>query len=548
MRTCPGRLLIPVVALLSFAVPAPATSPPAAAIVPAAARGLPRGTRLAFPHLLFQLPVFAVEIPVGPPRLLVFEQRGRVFLIPKRRSARPRDKRLVLDLEHKLKPNDYIGGVLGFAFHPRFARNRQVFIYYVGPRAVLARFAMDPRTGAIDPASERVLLTIENPDDKHHGGSVDFGPDGYLYLAVGDMGPQHDPDNVAQDLGSLRGKILRLDVDGGDPYRIPDDNPFVATPDARPEIFALGLRNPWRFAFDPFTGDLWTGDVGQNAIEEVNIVRRGGNYGWNFYEGTLAHARHDGKTAPAGAFVPPVFEYPRAEGVSVTGGYVYRGRRFPALRGAYVLADWGSGNVWALHRARRDRAGGVMTAEPALALPSIDARLLLRAPQIGSFGELRDGELLLIALTGHILELSPRPSESRAAGTKKRPPEDEAALLALARNPFVRERGAATYAVACQPCHGAAGEGAQGPNLRDDRWLKGGALVDVWNSIAEGSPYKGMPVWGEVYGTNDLDALTAFVAYLPCRPGGVAKKAPEGEVRPRALTCEDPNVPPRATR
>jgi glucose/arabinose dehydrogenase len=197
---------------------------------------------------------------------------------------------------------------------------------------------------------------VDQPYANHNGGDLVFGPDGYLYIGLGDGGSAGDPENRAQNLRELLGKMLRIDVDGGDPYSVPGNNPFVGRSDTRPEIWAYGLRNPWRYSFDRLTGDLYMGDVGQNAIEEIHFQPAGSpggeNYGWRFFEGTREY--QDAGAAPAG-LIPPVTEYTHAEGgCSVTGGYVYRGERLAALNGVYLFGDYCSGIIWALYR---DAAG-----------------------------------------------------------------------------------------------------------------------------------------------------------------------------------------------
>lgn len=199
-----------------------------------------------------------------------------------------------------------------------------------------------------DPASEAVLLELIKPFGNHNGGQLMFGPDGYLYLGPGDGGGGGDPFRNGQGLGTLLGKILRIDVRGApsEGYRIPPDNPFLSVPGAQGEIWAYGMRNPWRFSFDRATGRMWTGDVGQNAFEEIDIIEKGKNYGWNIMEGSHCYSPSSG--CGASGLEMPVMDYGRDQGCSVTGGFVYRGGAIPALRGAYVYADFCSGTVWGL--------------------------------------------------------------------------------------------------------------------------------------------------------------------------------------------------------
>ncbi len=250
-------------------------------------------------------------------------------------------------------------GLLGIAFHPRFQSNGRFFLHYT-PRGdtLISRVAEWSLPGGDfykgTPTETAVLLEVEQPFPNHNGGQIQFGPDGFLYIALGDGGAGGDPLDHGQNLSTLLGSILRIDVDspgGSKPYAIPDDNPFVGREGAAPEIYAYGLRNPWRFSFDKL-GRLWTGDVGQNKWEEISIIESGENYGWNFKEATHCFeppqdceqaAKDAGKT-----LVEPVYEYDHSTGYSVTGGYTYEGTQIPELKGAYVFGDL-NGSVWALH-------------------------------------------------------------------------------------------------------------------------------------------------------------------------------------------------------
>jgi glucose/arabinose dehydrogenase len=243
-------------------------------------------------------------------------------------------------------------GLLGLAFHPRFGENRFFFVNYTADnplRTVVSRFEADPA----DPdralaSSEKIILEFSQPYRNHNGGQIGFGPDGYLYVATGDGGARGDPHGNAQSLGTLLGKILRIDVDRseeGRAYAVPDDNPFRGRDRARGEIWAYGLRNPWCFSWDG-QGRLWAADVGQDAVEEIDIVEKGKNYGWNILEGSRCFKPPSG-CDPAGT-VLPVDEYTHELGQSVTGGFVYAGKAVPSLEGAYVFADFVSGRVWTL--------------------------------------------------------------------------------------------------------------------------------------------------------------------------------------------------------
>ncbi len=308
------------------------------------------GLANAFPQLSFDAPLDLQSPEDGTNRIFVAEQGGTVRVFPNDPQATTWTT--FLDISQRTNTSSGELGLLGLAFHPEYASNGLFYVYYTpSPQeAQLSRF----RVSASDPAqadtgSEQVLLRIAQPYTNHNGGQLVFGQDGYLYIASGDGGSGGDPQGNAQDLGSLLGKVLRIDVDArenGLEYGIPSDNPFRTTVGARPEIFAYGLRNPWRMSFDPETGKLWAGDVGQGAIEEIDIIESGGNYGWNRYEGTRCF---DSGNCDTGGLIPPVFEYDHDAGdKSITGGFVYRGNEVPSLRGYYVYGDFISGRIWAL--------------------------------------------------------------------------------------------------------------------------------------------------------------------------------------------------------
>jgi glucose/arabinose dehydrogenase len=277
-------------------------------------------------------------------------------------------------------------GLLGLAFSPDFASDGRVYLYYTAGdprRSVLSRFNVVG--GAIDLGSETVLLEVPQPFANHNGGQIAFGPDGHLYVALGDGGSAGDPEDNGQDLSTLLGSILRLDV-SAEGYAVPPDNPFVDTPGARPEIYAYGLRNPWRFGFDRATGDLWAGDVGQNRWEEVDRIVAGGNYGWKVMEGFECF---ESSTCDTSGLELPRAAYGRDDGCSVTGGYVYRGASMPELNGWYLYGDFCSGRVWAVNTA--DDSPPVLLTDTGL--------------PIASFGELPDGELLVLTFENVIYRL-----------------------------------------------------------------------------------------------------------------------------------------------
>ena len=343
----------------------------------------------AFSQLAFESPLFLTTAPGAPERLYVATQGGRIFVFPK--TPEPRVAEVFLDLRSRVTQRGGEEGLLGLAFHPDFARNRSFYAYYTPAdrprRTVLSRFRASSADTA-DPASEQLLLTIPQPYSNHNGGMLAFGPDRRLYVGVGDGGSGGDPHDNGQRLDTVLGKILRLSDDG----KAPPDNPFASRPGARAEIWAYGLRNPWRFSFDRETGVLWAADVGQRKREEVDLIVKGGNYGWRVYEGDRPYAKS--AVAPASDYLPPVETYGHEAGCSVTGGYVYRGKAVPELRGQYLYADFCSGTVWALEAGGQGPRKGRMIGE---------------VPNPSSFGEDADGELYLTSFTGRIYRLAPRP-------------------------------------------------------------------------------------------------------------------------------------------
>jgi glucose/arabinose dehydrogenase len=331
----------------------------------------------------------------GSGRLYILEQRGTIRVLESDGSLRAQP---FLDIADRISAGGE-RGLLGLAFHPAFAENGRLFVNYTdrNGHTVVAEYL---RAGAdeADPASERILLNIEQPFPNHNGGMLAFGPDGFLYIATGDGGSGGDPFGSGQDPSSLLGAILRLDVDSGDPYGIPSDNPFVDDSSARPEIWAWGLRNPWRFSFDRRTGALFIADVGQGAWEEINAEAAGEggrNYGWNIMEGPDCFGSSD---CDQNMLAPPVAWYARADGnCAVSGGYVYRGEDFPRLDGAYLWADYCSGRVWAL-----DSGAALANGQAEL------AELGSSGLNPSSFGEDESGELYLVGLGGEVVRVTAR--------------------------------------------------------------------------------------------------------------------------------------------
>lgn len=368
----------------------------------------PSGSSVQLVPVFEELPRFEgalwmTQRPGDGSRWYVVEQSGRVLSVENRADVT--EARVVLDIRDRVVARQELG-LLGMAFHPDFARNGEVFLSYTAPgptRSVVARATSPDGGDTIDPDSITPLLELEQPYENHNGGHLLFGPrDGYLYFGMGDGGAANDPGNRAQDVSSLFGAMIRIDVDSGDPYGIPADNPFASGVGGLPEIYAWGLRNPWRFSFDRETGELWAGDVGQNAIEEVSLIELGGNYGWRIKEGTACFnpipcdAEDDG-------LIDPIAEYGHDLGRSITGGYVYRGAAVPGLAGTYLYGDYVSGRIWGLFF---DPMSG--EAAPEVILES--------GLRIATFAEDVDGELYVLDYSsGRVYQLQPAgdPPEDR---------------------------------------------------------------------------------------------------------------------------------------
>ena len=341
-------------------------------------------------------PLYLTHANDGSGRLFVLEKPGQVLVIDGSIYATS----TFLDVSNLLSWDAGSAqaerGLLGLAFHPDYVENGLFYIHYsdTNGATVIAEYQVsesDPDQA--DASSARIVFTTPQPFPNHNGGMIDFGPDGYLYIGLGDGGSQNDPLGTGQNIGEVLGSILRIDVNGAEPYAIPADNPFVNTGSAAPEIWAYGLRNPWRFSFDRATGDLYVADVGQNNIEEINFQPAsspgGENYGWNIFEGSSrVNNRVDLPEA-----IMPISEYTHRDGCSVTGGYVYRGTEVPALEAAYLYADFCTGLIWATYR---DEAMQWQT------------ELILRSGMvITSFGEDEAGELYLINYAGTVYKFAP---------------------------------------------------------------------------------------------------------------------------------------------
>lgn len=348
----------------------------------------------AQPDLSLELVVQGLSQPAairhaGDERLFIVERAGRIRILDGDGQLSPTP---FLNIDPRVSPATGERGLLGLAFHPNYAANGYFFVNYINNNGNthISRFQVSSgNPDQADPDSELVLMAINQPYGNHNGGDIHFGPDGYLYIGMGDGGSGGDPQNFSQNRTSLLGKMLRIDVDNGSPYSIPEDNPFAMDDFTLDEIWAIGLRNPWRFSFDRETGDMWMGDVGQNAWEEVSFQPAnssgGENYGWRCYEGFQPFNTNG--CGPASEYTDPVYVYSTgsAEGCSITGGFVYRGSAYPSLYGRYIYSDFCSGRIWSLQRG------------PAGDWENV---LLHNGPsgQYATFGEDQDGELYIAEL------------------------------------------------------------------------------------------------------------------------------------------------------
>ncbi|MEO6595447.1 MAG: PQQ-dependent sugar dehydrogenase [Planctomycetota bacterium] len=375
---------------------------------------LPAGPALVYENAFpaqtpFDRPLFVAFHDSDPDNAYVVVQPGQVFVVP-RDGTKP-DREVFLDLGKKVFVNDnWEEGLLGFAFDPDYAKNGFFWAYWSerievraepmgdgrtqksNRQSVVARYATKVHEGRriADIDSELRVLQVFEPFGNHNGGTIVFGPDQMLYIALGDGGAANDPFGNAQCKHMLLGKVMRIDVrkaSAEKPYAVPADNPFVGEEGARPEIWCYGMRNPWRLSFDRATGELWCGDVGQNRLEEVDRLVKGGNYGWNFMEASEVFTPRRGEGTMPEGMIAPIAEYDRKSGLSITGGYIYRGKRVPELQGFFVYGDFMTCRMWA---CKEDRTAGKHTV---VTLP--------RAPmQPSSFAEEPDGELLMTGFNG----------------------------------------------------------------------------------------------------------------------------------------------------
>ncbi len=388
VRTIPPVTEAPTVVAATFVAATETT--PAATTVPAA-QSLPDPATVTWREIASGLekPTDISAPGDGSGRVFVLEQPGRIRIIQNGQLL----PTPFMDIVNIVGSDASERGLLGIAFHPKYAENGFFFVNYTDKdgNTRIARFsvsAADPNLA--DPASRLELIRIEQPYGNHNGGALAFGPDGYLYAGMGDGGSAGDPLGAGQSLNTLLGKILRFDVDGGQPYAIPADNPFAAG-GGEAEIWAYGLRNPWKIAFDRFGGDLYIADVGQNQWEEVNFAAAGSpgglNFGWNLMEASYDYS---GTLYDASALVLPVAEFSHAEGCSITGGQVYRGESLPGWQGVYLYGDFCSGNIWGLLKTGNDFANDL---------------LFETSFRISTFGLDDEGELYLGDYSGAIYKL-----------------------------------------------------------------------------------------------------------------------------------------------
>jgi len=360
--------------------------------------GPPAGTGARLQEVVTGLSVpLYLTAPAGDARLFIVEKTGGIRIV--------KDGALLpdpfLDLSAQVSSGSE-QGLLGLAFDPEYATNGRFVVHYtdLAGNTALSRFQVSADPDRADPASEQLILTAAQPASNHNGGQVAFGPDGFLYLGLGDGGSSGDPEGRGQDPSDLLGSILRVDLRAGDPYTVPADNPFAGNPNARPEVWSYGLRNPWRFSFDRATGDLYIADVGETQVEEIDVstpadgAGRGVNYGWSIMEGSQCFR---GSGCDRTGLTLPVLEYSHQEGCSVTGGYVYRGSSIPELQGHYFYADFCQGWVRSFRYT-----GGAVTDEASW--PTLSP-----GGPIVSFGEDSAGELYILQAGGGVFRIVPEP-------------------------------------------------------------------------------------------------------------------------------------------
>lgn len=355
----------------------------------------------AYPNLRISRPVAITGADDDSGRLFIASQTGEIYYIDQD-DEQVQEPELFMDLSDRVsyKDRENEEGFLGLAFHPKFKENGKLYVYYTTSQQPHVSIVSEFRTKegsqhqVGDPSSERELMRIDQPFWNHNGGTVVFGPDGYLYIGLGDGGKANDPLKSAQDHSKLLGSILRIDIDTQDDglaYGIPDDNPLVGRSDVCPEIYAWGIRNIWRMAFDPVTGKLWAADVGQDEWEEIDLIRKGGNYGWSMREGAHRFTQGGGEgSGVSDKYIEPLIEYPHTDdwGKSVTGGLVYRGKKTPSLDGYYLYGDYVSGRLWA------------MKIDPKTEKVLENRPIAWQQLPVFTFGETESGEALMSTMMG----------------------------------------------------------------------------------------------------------------------------------------------------
>ncbi len=442
----------------------------------------------AFSNLNFSEPLFLEQAPGDSSRWFVVERAGRVRAFANDPAVA--NMQTFIDITGRVdSAAGGEAGLLGLAFHPDYSNNREVFLSYTEDGSplvsVISRFRSLDGGATLDPGTEEVILRVDQDFANHNGGQISFGPDGRLYIGLGDGGSAGDPRDRAQDTTSLLGNILRLDVDAGAPYAIPPDNPFAANPMCAanhssvlscPEIYAWGLRNPWRWSFDRNTGDLWLGDVGQNSWEEIDRIERGGNYGWDCREGANPHNNAAASCAAVNGLVEPVAEYDHSEGFSVTGGFVYRGSSIPALVGRYLFADFVTTTFWAL----ADDGQGGFSRETLGNLGF----------GVSSFGEGNDGELYIVDYGGRIMQVT---DGGGGGGGSPSPVPD-----------LLSDTGCVSSADPSQPAAGLIPYTVQAPFWSD------GAVKERWLAIPDGTTITVDPNTGDLQFPNGTVLMKHF--------------------------------------
>lgn len=347
----------------------------------------------AYENVIFDQPLHFTSAYDDSNKVFVVERTGTIYVMDNQSEVSK--KEVFIDLSNQISTKGNEMGLLGLAFHPNFKENGYFYVNYTTQEGtVISRFKADPNNYKTDMNSETAFMEFPQPYTNHNGGQLAFGFDGYLYIGTGDGGGSGDPQNNAQDLTEIYGKLLRIDVNKKtkeSEYSIPEDNPFAGNSEGyREEIFAYGFRNPWKFSFDAQEEELWLADVGQSALEEINLVKSGKNYGWRLMEGTKEYISDD--SIEHQTLEEPIWAYDHSQGQSITGGYVYNGSENPSLKGTYIYGDFISGKVWAL---KKSEDGQIINKE-----------LTDTNQMISSFGLDENGELIIVDFNGKLYKLT----------------------------------------------------------------------------------------------------------------------------------------------